>query len=231
MHKANGLTNFSGDPNQGNPGAAQRPAPVTMASGLRMALLCIALVLLAWLVWRPSAPTANPSESLPSAFIGQPDLYMLDAQITQYNASGSLKYVLESEHVRHFESAGMTRLTDPVLLLQGEAQAPWQVKARQGFIRREPSPGGTIEEVVYLREDVVLNQLLTSGRFLKLKTPTLYVYPDRQFAQTNDSVMIDTDGGRTTGTGLAINMADSTLKVKSEPPARVQTIILVDQFK
>lgn len=186
---------------------------------------------MAWLIWRPPSAIEPKSETLPSAFIGQPDLYMLDAEITQYSSDGILKYVLESEHVRHFESAGMTRLTNPVLLLQGEAQAPWQVVAKQGFIRREPSPKGSIEEVVYLREDVALQQKLGNGRFLKLKTPTLYVYPDRQYAQTNDSVMIDTEGGRTTGTGLAVNMADSTLKVDSEPPGRVQTIILIDQFK
>jgi lipopolysaccharide export system protein LptC len=204
---------------------------MTFASSLRLGLLSIALLLLAWLVWRPPTAIVATGESLPNAFIGQPDLYMLDAQITQYSDNGTLKYVLESEHVRHFESAGMTRLMDPVLLLQGDAQAPWQVMAKQGFIRREPSPGGNIEEVVYLREDVSLHQRLPSGRFLKLKTPTLYVYPDRQFAQTNDSVMIDTDGGRTTGTGLAVNMADSTLKVDSDPPGRVQTIILIDQFK
>lgn len=204
---------------------------MTLASGLRLGALILALLLLAWLVWRPPTAIVDTTESLPSAFIGQPDLYMLDAQITQYTDSGELKYVLESEHVRHFETAGMTRLSDPVLLLQGDAQAPWKVEAKQGFIRREPSPGGSIEEVVYLREDVSLVQQLPDGRFLKLKSPTLYVYPDRQFAQTNDSVMIDTDGGRTTGTGLAVNMADATLKVASEPPSRVQTIILIDQFK
>lgn len=204
---------------------------MTLASSIRLALLAIALLLLAWFVWRPPAAIIPKSEPLPSAFIGQPDLYMLDAQISQYTSSGNLKYVLESQHVRHFESAGMTRLTDPDLLLQGDAQAPWQVTSKQGFIRREPSPGGTIEEVVYLREDVWLRQQLPSGKFLKLKTPTLYVYPDRQFAQTNDSVMLDTEGGRTTGTGLALNLADSTLKVNSEPPGRVQTIILIDQFK
>ena len=125
----------------------------------------------------------------------------------------------------------MTRMTTPELALQGDAQAPWHVTAQQGFIRREPGPSGDIEEIVYLRNDVQLKQKLSNGQFLTLRSDSLYVYPDRQLAQTSQGVMIDTEGGRTTGTDLAIDLASSRLNIRSQPPKRVQTIILPDQFK
>jgi len=204
---------------------------VSVASGARLGMLFAVISLLAWLVWQPPAALAPAPVELPDELIGQPDLYMLDAQITQFTSAGTVKYVLDSEHVRHFETDGMTRLTAPELALQGDAQAPWHVTAEQGFIRREPSPAGEIEEIVYLRRNVRLKQRLNNGQFMTLRSDSLYIYPDRQLAQTSEGVMIDTEGGRTTGTDLAIDLASSRLDIRSQPPKRVQTIILPDQFK
>ncbi len=223
---------------------------------LRLFLLLAFVAGLLWLTLRDE-DTHQDTGALPPELLGQPDLYLLDADIAQFDALGNLHYELRSRHIRHFENDGMTRLQEPTLTLHTDPRAPWQATARRGFIRRGPAPGetGAMEEVVFLRESVELEQRLPSGSFMRLRTPSLYVYPDREFAQTSDSVMIDTEVGRTVGRGMRFDMSKAILNVFSngdvtgpnvngtevtsaianttqhDANERVKTIILPDQFK
>ncbi len=199
---------------------------------LRWLTLLLVIAGLLWLVSQPET-TQQHNESLPPELLGQPDLYLLDADIAQFDLLGNLHYELQSKHIRHFETDGITRLEAPTLIMHSDPVAPWRSTAERGFIRQTPDPQGSMEEVVFLRESVELEQRHDNGSFTRLRTPSLYVYPDREFAQTSDDVMIDTEVGRTVGQGMRFNLASAALEVFSGDDAdtRVKTIILPDQFK
>ena len=91
---------------------------------------------------------------LPPELAEEPDLYMRDATISQHLESGTLKYRLKSQEIKHFAETGsvassrlegLTRLTEPDLTLYTEADDPWRVSARKGTIDQQPGPAGEME--------------------------------------------------------------------------------------
>lgn len=182
------------------------------------------------LISNPFSPTDEPL-TLPDELADEPDLYIEDALITQYLSTGAMKYQLESKQIRHFDNTNLTRLAEPILTLHHESQPPWKITAEHGYVRERPNAGGTAEEVVYLRRDVTLEQVYEDGRRLRLESPYLYIFPDRQYAETEQAVMIDTDVGRTTGVGFRGDLQRGLLKLSSSEGQRVHTIVLPGQFK
>lgn len=188
----------------------------------------IAAALLAFLV--TDREQVETPKALPAELIDEPDLYMETATITQFNEDGSVRYRLAADEIRHFERNDTTRMKMPELTIHRAPELPWWVSAKQGYIRYRDNADKQSEEVVFLRESVVLEQR-DSPRQLRLTTQSLYVYPERQFAETNQAVMIDTSAGRTTAVGLAGDLEAGLLKLSSDAAQRVHTIVLPNQFK
>lgn len=176
-----------------------------------------------------SSASKSPRE-FPEELRGEPDLYMRDALITEFDADGSMKYQLASQQIRHFEIDQLTRLTNPKLSLYNPTQPPWQISSEHGYIRETQSFQAR-EEVVFLRENVELKQVYADGRHLRLRSPALYLYPEREFAETDQDVMIDTDVGRTKAVGLKGDLQRGSLNLFSSAAQRVHTIVLPNQFK
>lgn len=178
-------------------------------------------------------PFTDTTQSPPPSqeFVDEPDLYMEDAVITQYRPAGDIKYKLAADQIRRFENDNLTRLVEPRLQLYRDVQPPWVVASRHGYVRNRPNAAGTPEEVVFLRENVVLSRHYDDGRHLRLQTPSLHVFPDRHYAETDQNVMIDTDVGRTTAVGLKGDLQRELLFLSSTARERVHTIVLPGQFK
>lgn len=190
------------------------------------ALLLAGVVLLA----DPFDPPPGPVE-LPEELAGEPDLYMEDVIITQYRPNGRMKYQLASHQIRHFERDNLTRLAAPRLTLHNETQPPWKIESDHGYIRHRTNPAGVSEEVVFLRRNVKLEQRYDDGRRLRLECPSLYIFPDRQYAETQQNVIVDSDISRTTGVGFQGDLQHGVLKLFSSARQRVHTIFLPEQFK
>ncbi len=210
--------------------------PASAHRGLRStrwwvwAAAAVTLVVAAILLVEPFAPSPGPLE-LPPELLGEPDLYMEDAIITQYQPDGSMKYQLVSHQIRHFERDGLTRLTAPRLTLHNQTQPPWKVESDHGYVRRRTNDLGEAEETVFLRSNVKLEQRYDDGRRLRLESPSLYIFPDAQYAETEQNVIVDSDISRTKGVGLQGNLQSGVLKLFSSAQQRVHTIVLPEQFK
>lgn len=188
-------------------------------------LLAIAL---GWMLYE--GPSAVGPTQLPEEIADEPDLYMEGAKITQFETDGSLKYRLDADRIRHFASDQLTRMTEPHMQIHTPDQPPWLVTSRRGTMRIQ-AVGETVSEVVFLRDDVVMTQHFPDGRFMEIRAPSMYVYPDEQFAETHQTVMIDTASGRSLAAGLRANLALSKLQLRSGPDQRVDTLIMPDQMK
>ncbi len=184
----------------------------------------------AWFVFAQFDEDPGTSE-LPAELRDEPDLYIEEAVITQFREDGTLKYRLTSEQIRHFESDKMTRLHLPELDLYNADNPPWHLASVRGYIREGTTPSGETEEVVYLRESVTVRQQFEDGRYTTLHCSSLYLYPDRQYVETDQDVMIDTEVGRTRAVGLKANLERGLLRLSSTAEQRVHTIVLPGQFK
>ena len=169
--------------------------------------------------------------ALPPELADEPDLYIEDAIISQFRADGKLKYRLASQEIRHFELDQVTRMRAPELTLYNLDSPPWNIVSEHGDIRQRPTHSGDTEEVVLLRESVSVKQQFEDGRHTILYAPSLDLYPDRQYAETSQDVMIDTEVGRTLAVGLEAHLARGLLTLSSTVDQRVHTIVLPGQFK
>ncbi len=133
-----------------------------------------------------------PSDQPVSA--GEPDLYMEKAAITQYGDDGTVRYRLLSTEVRHYEDERLTRLVAPTMTLYRAPQSPWFARSNEGLVHDADTVDGKRDEVILLRDDVHLEQ--QEPNRVEITSPTLYVYPDRQFAGRCQSLLCNCPAGR-----------------------------------
>ncbi len=202
--------------------------PLTNLRLLGIALLG-SLVLAAAVFFQPTLPE---EERLPDPGVSdEPDLLIETAVIRQYRETGGLRYLLRSPKIEHFQDRAFTRLTEPDLELHDAPAPPWRVKAIRGAIYNAGEGQQSAEEEVRLEGDVKMLQTFEDGRRYDLRTPSITIYPGREYAETHQNVMITTHAGRTKAVGLEGSLDKGLLKMFSSDEQRVHTIILPDQFK
>jgi len=163
----------------------------------------------------------------------EPDLRLGRATITEFDETGNLKYRLRANEMSRFETTTETSLTDPTLLIHSADGAPWKVESKTGKISEAIDPAGEVEQVVLLREDVVLRQLdkLSSHEVLVIRSAAIDLFPARQFAKSLASVMIDSDVGRTQAASMQGDLKTGQLHLASDAEQPVHSIVLPTQFK
>lgn len=139
----------------------------------------------------------------------QPDFFMENARIRQLNAQGTVSYELVTERATHLASDESTLLDEPFLVFfrEGEAQ-PWELRSRHG----QASQGG---DRVRLTEEVELQQKLPDRALTRLTTSLLDVFPQRDYAETDQAVRIEAANGVTTGVGMQVQFNDGTMTLLS----------------
>jgi LPS export ABC transporter protein LptC len=182
----------------------------------------------------PSAAESSAAESLPDPQ-SEPDLRLGNATITEFSATGEIRYQLDAEAMARYEDHDETLLGAPSLQIEPEepGSSPWNVVSLDGAIRQIQNPDGSQEPLVLLRRSVVLKQLdaITGHPLLTIRSEMMDLYPDRQFASSPTDVMIDSDVGRTQASSMEGNLESGKLLLSSEPQEPVHTIVLPNQFK
>jgi lipopolysaccharide export system protein LptC len=193
--------------------------------------IAAAVVIAVCVMYLSSSPDEVESAALPAALADSPDLHMVDADIIQYREDGSLNYHLQAAGIRRFEADAITRLQSAQLRISQESQPPWLIQAERGEIQKTRTSERREEEVVYLSDNVTMAQEYPDGRFVRVETPSIYYYPERQYAETDQNVIIDTDVGRTMAVGLQGELHKGLLNLFSTDETRVHTIVLRRQFR
>ncbi len=167
-----------------------------MAKHLRLALILLPLAaLLAALgYWNIN----------PESFIDQPqtvaadtaiDFYVVNPRTQQFQTDGQLDYSLKADKLEHIKTSDITLLDKPDLLLYRNNEQPWHVQSLLG----EVSPKG---EQVELIDNVRIERPDAQGRPTLLTTSRLSVFPDKEYAQTQQAVRIEAANGVTTAKGM-----------------------------
>ena len=152
-----------------------------------------------------------------------PDLYMLNAQIQRFSNNGLLDYQLSADRFTHFPLTNLTTLVMPNLVLLSKGPPPWEIKAEQG---RLMSKSPFREEIVELWSDVSAYKEESTGKFIKIKTGSLSVFPDKNYAETNERVYVTDNNATTTAAGLRADFELNTFVFLSSESHRVNTIYI-----
>ncbi len=205
------------------------PAPPAGRSSRARIMIVLALgaAAVALLVIERSAGPPMPQVPAP-ALEGEPDIFMESPVVSQYRDDGTVEYRLLARTASHYQGQYLTLLDDPRLTLFRGQASPWRVTARKGSLSRPP--GTAAEETVTLDDHVVL-QTTENGGQIRLTTPSLTLFPQREYAETDRDVMIDSLFGRTTATGLQGDLEKGTLKLSTAAGTRVRTVLQPEQFK
>ncbi len=177
------------------------------------------------------APGDLDGLDLPPEFADEPDAYLEDGVISQYRADGSLHYRLWARRAAYFERDNFTRLSAPVLELHNPQGPPWRVESATGDIRVVAAAAGGDEEQVNLRGDVKLSQRHQDGAFTEVRTESLTLYPERQYASAELPVMITTETSRATAAGFEADLQSGHMRLFSSARQRVTIGVQPEQFK
>lgn len=163
-------------------------------------------------------------EAAPAPPGNDPDLYMLNATISQFDVEGELQHRIAANRFTHFPLTDLTTMKFPALALGRTRKSdPWEITSSEGRIL--PSTDYR-EEIVELWSNVLASKTGSGSDFVNIQTNSLTVYPERDYAETDETVFIDNQSGRTTAAGMKAFLDTGKFMFYSTPTRRVTTIFL-----
>lgn len=136
------------------------------------------------------------------------DFFVIHAHSVQYQADGTPKYEMTTDRLEHLKTSDITLLTRPDLLLFRGTASPWHVRSKLG----EVSPQGKEVELI---DAVRVERSDSKGRPSILTTSRLTVFPEKDYAQTQQAVMIEAANGVTTAKGMKAYLNDGRMRLLS----------------
>ena len=136
------------------------------------------------------------------------DWYATNTHTLQYLPDGKLQYEMTSDKVEHLKATEVTLLTNPDLNLYRGTEFPWHVTSKRG----EVNPDGTEVELI---DSVRVARTDAKNRDTVITSSRMTVFPQKQYAQTEQDVRIDGAGGVSTGKGMKAYLKESRIHLLS----------------
>lgn len=156
-----------------------------------------------------------------------PDLYMVNADIARFDNTGKIQHKLRASRFTHFPVSDITILKDPNLDLFSDEDGPWNIAARHGRLLPESTHD---QQLVELWEHVIAEKETPAGNFTNIQTESLFIFPQADYAETDQKVQIDDDSGRTTAAGMEAWFEAGRFHFYSQADERVNTVLLPGGF-
>ncbi|MBA1230035.1 LPS export ABC transporter periplasmic protein LptC [Pseudomonas viridiflava] len=153
----------------------------------------------------------------PESFMDQPlssvdenaiDYYAVNTHTVQYLPDGNVQYEMTADKVEHLKETEVSLLTTPDLQMYRGTAFPWHVQSKQG----EVSPSGDQVELI---DSVRVARTDEKQRTTIITSSRMTVFPQKQYAQTDQDVRIDAAGGVTTAKGMKAYLNDSRMDLLS----------------
>jgi lipopolysaccharide export system protein LptC len=153
----------------------------------------------------------------PERFLDQPvvkteendiDWYATNTHTLQYLPDGKVQYEMTADKVDHVKTSEITLVTNPDLNIFRGTPFPWHVQSK----RAEVNPDGTEVELI---DSVRIARTDEKKRTTIITSSRMTVFPQREYAQTEQPVRIDGAGGVSTGTGMKAYLKESRIHLLS----------------
>jgi len=175
---------------------------------LNIVLLAGAALLVAALGYWNLNPDSFNSQPHAAGVDNAIDFYATNTYTVQYQPDGKLHYELTADKVEHIKVSDITLMANPHMDLFRGTELPWKIRSERG----EVSPGGVEVELI---DKVRVERTDAKGRPTILTTSRLTVFPEKEYAQTQQAVRIDAANGVTTAKGMKAYMNDGRMLLLS----------------
>ncbi|MGH8449349.1 LPS export ABC transporter periplasmic protein LptC [Pseudomonas poae] len=136
------------------------------------------------------------------------DYYATNAYSVQFLPDGKVQYEMTADKVEHLKASEVTLLTNPDMNLYRGTEFPWHVTSLRGEVNPDGTQVELIDSVRVARTDEQKRDtIITSSR--------MTVFPQQQYAQTEQDVRIDGAGGVSTGKGMKAYLKESRIHLLS----------------
>ncbi|CRM53404.1 LPS export ABC transporter periplasmic protein LptC [Pseudomonas sp. 2822-15] len=136
------------------------------------------------------------------------DNFATNAYTVQFTLEGKVQYEMTAEKVEHVKASEVSLLTNPDLNLFRGTDFPWHVTSKRGEVNADGTQVELIDSVRVARTDEQKRDtIITSSR--------MTVFPQQQYAQTEQDVRIDGAGGVSTGKGMKAYLKESRIHLLS----------------
>jgi lipopolysaccharide export system protein LptC len=136
------------------------------------------------------------------------DYYAINARARQFLPDGGLQYDMTADKVEHLQASEVSLLTQPDMNLYRGTAYPWHVQSERGEVNPDGSQVELIDSVRIARTD-------QKSRATVITTTRMTVFPQKQYAQTEQDVRIEGAGGVSTGKGMKAYLNDSKINLLS----------------
>ena len=196
---------------------------ITQKIKLGSGLIFSAFVLSSGLLLHWILNSEDQSRERELVFGNQPDLYLLNASISQFNHQGNLDSVIAADKFTHYPLTDVTTLKQPnVRLYSLHNSQPWNIASENG---RLLSLSKYREEVVELWDGVQAQRFGGNHQTLSFKTENLIVYPGQHLVECDQKVVISNANSETTAGGMQARFDIGLFKLQSSQNQRVVTTI------
>ncbi|MEO4045757.1 LPS export ABC transporter periplasmic protein LptC [Pseudomonas sp. CAU 1711] len=137
------------------------------------------------------------------------DFYVVGAHTLQFQEDGQLHYEMTAEKLEHLKASDATLVDKPDLQLYRGSQYPWHVRSDRG----EVAPQGKEVELI---DNVRIARTDAKNRPTVITSSRVTVFPDEEYAQTQQAVRIEAANGVTTAQGMKAYMNDGKIHLLSK---------------
>ncbi len=166
----------------------------------------VVLVVLGWWVQRQDEVFSPPVVRVDDRI---PDYYLKDFSVSVMSDTGALAHRLEGRSLHYFADDDTADLNDPLLRFYRDDGEVWVMRSRVA----KAFGGG--DSLLLGGEVTVHRQFSAELPWLTMTSRDLWVYPERKYAESGESVLIQEGVSRIQGSGVKIDLAAGHLALMS----------------
>jgi lipopolysaccharide export system protein LptC len=172
---------------------------------LLSSLLMLAFVLTAWSLF-----IIYDKKTIPMIMTGKPDAFMEDVVATIIDKQGHPALKIAASKMVHYPENDSTDIANPWLTFYRQSPQPWQLTAEHAKTLQG------IEQIILWENVVIHHPGDDQNQNTTLHAPTLTVFPNQQFAITQDPVVITQPNTVIHAIGMSADLASGAVKLLSE---------------
>lgn len=140
----------------------------------------------------------------------QPDAVMEDVVATTMNKQGKVKLKIVTSKLVHYAEDNTTNLTSPIVIIYRQSPQPWRITSK--FAKAF----GGIDQVDFWGNVIIQHAVTSHDPETIIRTATLTVYPNKQTAETHDSITLTQPNTFIKAIGMFANMNNGDIKLLSQ---------------
>lgn len=165
-----------------------------MKNLFKLALIIAAVALFAHF-WATPPERLLEARQQPADDAPEADSFMSESITRRFDEHGALTYLLNARRTDFYTDSNRYQLQQPEMEMVADDNSRHRARSRLGTVLS----GG---EEILLEGDVLIWQEEPATRAYQLRTPSLRLFPERRFAETDQPVTLLSDQGVTDGIGL-----------------------------